>query len=234
MKAGLYITFLFGTLLAACNKGNTSYASDGKFREGVDFVVGDLVACDDIDGGEYLVAPLNQEWTEEEKMFYHLSLNFWDETTAFLWSAPMVIRYMDSGPNAYLQCVAEVLEGQHKNNAEVREFGWRTKFTEDARYNTLAYPPCDSVDFLSNVYDDPDEYNKWQKSLRKCLDIVFGVGDPCCFVVEKPIIRDNAGIVTLKLLESEKSHVFAHLFARLELYFEREGGQWYYAARKVY
>jgi hypothetical protein len=234
MKALFRFAFLMVLLSTGCNTGKNRYVSDWEFREGVDYFAWDFVACSDIDGGQYLVAPLEEEWTDDEKAFYHMGLNFWGEVTRLLWSAPLVNLYMDSGPNVYLQRVAEVLEGKHGGNPEVKEFGWKDKFTEDGVYNTVSFPPCDSVESPPNSYENPEAYGKWQKKMRRCLDIVFDLGDPCCFVVEKPLVRPTSGIVTLKLLESSESGIYAHLFARLELYFDRVGEQWHYAFRKVY
>jgi hypothetical protein len=234
MKEVFPFVFLIMMLSAACSNGNSRYDSDWKFREGVDFVTWDLVQCSDIDGGRYLVSPLDEDWTDEEKKFCHMGLNLWGEVTGFLWSDPMVSLYMDSGPNIYLQRVIEVLDGRHVEKPEVKAFGWKTKFGSDAVYNTVSFPPCDSIESPPIVYQHSKAYAKWQKTLRRCLDIAFDLGDPCCFVVEKPIVRPTSGIVTLKLLERSDSGIYAHLFARLELYFDRVGEYWYYALRKIH
>jgi hypothetical protein len=141
---------------------------------------------------------------------------------------------MDSGPSIYLQRVVEVLDGKHGGNPEVKAFGWKDKFTDDGIYNTVSFPPCDSVESPSNAYDYPESYTKWQKSMRRCLDIAFDLGDPCCFVVEKPVVSPTLGMVTLKLLARSESGIYARLFARLALYFDCVGDQWHYTLRKVY
>jgi hypothetical protein len=240
-----YLIFI-ATLLFACNKPTAQPTESPKSEEGTresnkgneELNISDFVPCTDCEFEGKFVNPLPKDWSDAEKELYRVAIDFWEQTTGFLFTSEMIELYKSAGPTACRDRFVKVISGELKSTENtvasedpIRTFGWRNRFEESAVGQMKASDPCEAG--ISEPNPGTESYDKWEREVYKCIDIVFHAGIPACFYVERPIIHDpNSAIVRLRLYDTVDSKGVPHLESGHYLYFDKVDGTWLFSMRR--
>jgi hypothetical protein len=241
-----YSVFLISVaiLLGACRQQIAQPAESPRSEEGLPngkgnqgLNISDFVPCTDCEFDGELVNPLPEVWSDTEKELYRVTIDFWEQTTSFLFSSEMVDLYKSSGSAACRDRFVKVIGGELKNSGNtvasedpIRPFGWRNRFQESAILQMESSEPCSVEGPLP--MSGTESYDKWEEEVCKCLDIVFHAGVPVCFYVERPILQDSqSAVVRLRLYDTVDSEGGLHMASGHFLHFENVDGVWLFSMR---
>jgi hypothetical protein len=235
-----YCAFLIfvATLLVACNRQATQPTGSDVSKDREQLNISDFVPCTDCEFEGELVNPLPEEWSETEKELYRVTIDFWEETTGFLFTSEMIDLYKQSGPAACRDRFVKVISGELKGDGStvesedpIRTFGWRERFEESAIEQMKVSDPCKVG--IPEPNPGTESYATWEGDVYRCIDIVFHAGVPACFYVERPIIHDSqSAIVRLRLYDAVDSKGVPHLESGHYLYFSKVNNVWLFSMRR--
>ncbi len=244
MKTYSFLLISIAILLGACSKQIAQPADSPKSQEGVPpdkesqgLNISDFVPCTDCEFDGELVNPLPEGWSDTEKELYRVTIDFWEQTTSFLFNAEMIELYKSEGVGACRDRFVKVLRGDLKNSGNtvasedpVKTFGWRNRFQESAIGQIESSEPC-TVEG-SVPMSGTESYDKWEREVYKCLDILFHAGVPVCFYIERPILHDSqSAVVRLRLYDMVDSEGGPHMASGHFLHFDKVDGVWLFSMR---
>jgi hypothetical protein len=237
MKTSIVFFVFAVVLLFSCNR-QTESADSNKGKGEEELNISDFVPCTVCEFEGELVNPLPEDWSELEKELYRVAIDFWEETTGFLFASDMTDLYKTAGPEACQDRFVKVISGELQSNGgmvasedPIRTYGWRDRFQESAIRQMVVEDPCEVAEPETRL--GIAEHMKWLGEVYKCIDIVFHAGTPECLFVERPIVDDSSfSIVGLRLYDSVDGKGVPHLASRFRFYFKRVNGVWHLALRK--
>jgi hypothetical protein len=246
MKTYRALLIFIATVLVACNIPTAQPTSSSKSEEGTkgnskkkgELNISAFVPCIDCEFEGELVNPLPKDWSDSEKELYRVMIDFWEQTTGFLFTSEMIELYKSEGPEACQDRFVKVISGELKSNENtvagedpIRAYGWRDHFGKSAIGQMQAAHTCEVEEAEPAI--GTEAYDKWKKAVFKCIDIVFYAGEPVCFYVERPIIHDpNTAIVRLRLYDTVDSEGYLHLVSAFCFYYKQVNGDWHFELRR--
>lgn len=237
MKNHLVINVFALCLLLACNRqaAPNEAVPDSRAEE---LNIADFVECEDCEFEGELVNPLPDDWSDAEKEIYHVAIDFWNETTGFLFDYRMRDLYLQKGPVACHERFISVITGELQGDGgpvasedPIRGYAWRNRFQESAIEQLRVSTPC-----TIETPQPPREsaaYHAWDRAVFKCIDFVFNAGDPVCFFVERPdVYLPQAASVRLRWYDSADPNGVPHLVSAHNLFFEKVDETWQFSMRR--
>jgi hypothetical protein len=231
--------FLFVvSFLAACNSQPQS-SNSNNVHDGEELNIRDFGPCMNCENEGLLVNPTPQDWTAAEKDFYNIGLQFWEQTTNFLFTSEMLALYTQKGARACHDRFIGVISGKVGSDGnsvsmedDIRWYGWRNQFDESAISQMRAAEPCEE-DLPEPEIEDTEAHDQWMNSVFKCIDVVFRAGVPACMYVERPILRNSTtAIIRLKLYDTVDAKGVPHLVSAFYYYFEKMENKWFFTMRR--
>jgi len=209
----------------------------GKGHRGLN--ISQFVPCTVCNGEGKLVNPLPADWTPTEKELYGVAIDFWEQTTDFIFSEEMLTQYVVNGPEACHQRLVDAISGEAEKAGNgvasedgIRAFGWRNRFEESAVEQVKVSAAC------PDRYPEPsmkelEEHAAWERKVFKCLDVVFDAGVPACIYVDRPIVHDpSTAIVKFRLYDVVDAEGVPHPVSAYCLYFSKVDGRWLFTMRR--
>jgi hypothetical protein len=246
MKTYCALLTITALLFVACNnpiaKSNDTPIGEGgtqeRIKEKDELNLSDFVPCTECEFEGKLVNPLPKEWNDAEKELYKVTIDFYEQTSGFLFTSEMIDLYASSGPSACHDRFIKAISGELQSTGNIvssedpiGSFGWRNRFDESAVLQMKASMPCMVEEKMPSK--DSKGYDNWEKRVFKCIDVVFDAGLPVCFYVERPTIQDStSAIVRLRLYDTVDTNGVPHLVSGYYLYFDKVAGEWLFSLRR--